>query len=146
MKINEDMHDIQIDDAALDREIAAAVRDVAGKRAIMDGWDRSIKTRSRRRKVVAWSVLTASCAAALVMFFVTTVFISPKNPAAPEPVLRGGTSYETALRQIDSLISVGEVTLAAERLDSLKARAEYERMLIDDVIARIDELENKVKK
>lgn len=140
------MKDTQIDDAALEREIGNAVRDVAGKRAIMDGWDVEFKSRSRHRRVVAWSVLAASCAAALVMFFVTTVFISPKNPAPAEPVLRGGTSYETALRQIDSLISAGNLNLAAERIDSLKARAEYERMLIDDVIARIGELENKVKK
>ena len=78
------------------------------------------------------------------MFFVTTVFISPKNPVAPEPVLRGGTSYETALRQIDSMISAGDVSLASERIDSLKARAEYERMLIDDVISRLDELESRI--
>ena len=140
------MNDRQIDDATLEREIGNAVRDVAEKRAIMDGWDESLKARSRQRRVVAWSVLAASCAAALVMFFVTTVFINPKNPVIPEPVLRGGTSYETALRQIDSLISAGNLNLAAERIDSLKTRAEYERMLIDDVIARIGELENKVKK
>lgn len=140
------MNDRQIDDATLEREIGDAVRDVAGKRTIMNGWDGEFKDRSRYRRVVAWSVLTASCAAVLVMFFVTTVFINPKNPVIPEPVLRGGTSYETALRQIDSLISAGNLNLAAERIDSLKARAEYERMLIDDVIARIGELENKVKK
>lgn len=38
-------------------------------------------------------------------------------------MLRGGTSYETTLRQIDSLISAGNVSLAAERIDSLKTRA-----------------------
>lgn len=140
------MNDRQIDDATLEQEIGDAVRDVAGKRAIMKGWDGEFKDRSRHRRVVAWSVLAASCAAVLVMFFVTTVFINQRNPVIPEPVLRGGTSYETALRQIDSLISAGNLNLAAERIDSLKARAEYERMLIDDVIARIDELENKVKK
>lgn len=140
------MNDRQIDDATLEREIGDAVRDVAGKRAIMKGWDVEFKDRSRHRRVVAWSVLAASCAAVLVMFFVTTVFINQRNPVIPEPVLRGGTSYETALRQIDSLISAGNLNLAAERIDSLKARAEYERMLIDDVIARIGELENKVKK
>lgn len=140
------MNDRQIDDATLEREIGDAVRDVAGKRAIMKGWDGEFKDRSRHRRVVAWSVLTASCAAVLVMFFVTTVFINQRNPVIPEPVLRGGTSYETALRQIDSLISAGNLNLATERIDSLEARAEYERMLIDDVIARIGELENKVKK
>lgn len=140
------MNDRQIDDATLEQEIGDAVRDVAGKRAIMKGWDGEFKDRYRHRRVVAWSVLAASCAAVLVMFFVTTVFINPKNPVIPEPVLRGGTSYETALRQIDSLISAGNLNLAAERIDSLKARTEYERMLIDDVIARIGELENKVKK
>lgn len=140
------MNDRQIDDATLEREIGDAVRDVAGKRAIMSDWDGEFKDRSRHRRVVAWSVLTASCAAVLVMFFVATVFINQRNPVIPEPVLRGGTSYETALRQIDSLISAGNLNLAAERIDSLKARAEYERMLIDDVIARIGELENKVKK
>lgn len=140
------MNDRQIDDATLEREIGDAVRDVAGKRAIMKGWDGEFKDRSRHRRIVAWSVLTASCAAVLVMFFVTTVFINQRNPVIPEPVLRGGTSYETALRQIDSLISAGNLNLAAERIDSLKTRAEYERMLIDDVIARIGELENKVKK
>ena len=140
------MNDRQIDDATLEREIGDAVRDVAGKRAIMKGWDGEFKDRSRHRRVVAWSVLAASCAAVLVMFFVTTVFINQRNPVIPEPVLRGGTSYETALRQIDSLISAGNLNLATERIDSLEARAEYERMLIDDVIARIGELENKVKK
>lgn len=140
------MNDRQIDDETLEREIGDAVRDVAGKRAIMKGWDGEFKDRSRHRRVVAWIVLAASCAAVLVMFFVTSVFINQRNPVIPEPVLRGGTSYETALRQIDSLISAGNLNLAAERIDSLKARAEYERMLIDDVIARIDELENKVKK
>lgn len=140
------MNDRQIDDATLEQEIGDAVRDVAGKRAIMKGWDGEFKDRSRHRRVVAWSVLAASCAAVLVMFFVTTVLINQRNPVIPEPVLRGGTSYETALRQIDSLISAGNLNLAAERIDSLKARAEYERMLIDDVIARIGELENKVKK
>ena len=140
------MNDRQIYDATLEREIGDAVRDVAGKRAIMKGWDGEFKDRSRHRRVVAWSVLAASCAAVLVMFFVTTVLINQRNPVIPEPVLRGGTSYETALRQIDSLISAGNLNLAAERIDSLKARAEYERMLIDDVIARIGELENKVKK
>lgn len=140
------MNDRQIDDTTLEREIVDAVRDVAGKRAIMNGWDGEFKDRSRRRKIVAWSMLAASCAAALVVFFMTTVFVNPKNPVIPEPVLRGRTSYETALRQIDSLISAGNVSLAAERIDSLKTRAEYERMLIDDVIVRIGELENKVKK
>lgn len=140
------MNDRQIDDATLEQEIGDAVRDVAGKRAIMKGWDGEFKDRSRHRRVVAWSVLAASCAAVLVMFFMTMVFVNPKNPVIPEPVLRGGTSYETALRQIDSLISAGNLNLAAERIDSLKARTEYERMLIDDVIARIGELENKVKK
>ena len=140
------MNDRQIDDATLEREIGDAVRDVARKRAIMKGWDGEFKDRSRHRRVVAWSVLAASCAAVLVMFFMTMVFVNPRNPVIPEPVLRGGTSYETALRQIDSLISAGNLSLAAERIDSLKTRAEYERMLIDDVIARIGELENKVKK
>ena len=140
------MNDRQIDDATLEQEIGDAVRDVAGKRAIMKGWDGEFKDRSRHRRVVAWSVLAASCAAVLVMFFMTMVFVNPKNLVIPEPVLRGGTSYETALRQIDSLISAGNLNLAAERIDSLKARTEYERMLIDDVIARIGELENKVKK
>lgn len=140
------MNDRQIDDATLEREIGDAVRDVAGKRAIMNGWDGEFKDHSRHRRVVAWSVLAASCAAVLVMFFMTMVFVNPRNPVIPEPVLRGGTSYETALRQIDSLISAGNVSLAAERIDSLKTRAEYERMLIDDVIVRIGELENKVKK
>lgn len=140
------MNDRQIDDATLEREIVDAVRDVAGKRAIMNGWDGEFKDRSRRRKIAAWSMLAASCAAALVVFFMITVFVNPKNQVIPEPVLRGGTSYETALRQIDSLISAGNVSLAAERIDSLKTRAEYERMLIDDVIVRIGELENKVKK
>ena len=92
------MNDRQIDDATLEREIGDVVRDVAGKRAIMKGWDGEFKDRSRHRRVVAWSVLAASCAAVLVMFFVTTVLINQRNPVIPEPVLRGGTSYETALR------------------------------------------------
>lgn len=73
------MNDRQIDDATLEREIVDAVRDVAGKRAIMNGWDGEFKDRSRRRKIVAWSMLAASCAAALVVFFYDNGFRKPEK-------------------------------------------------------------------
>lgn len=94
------------------------------------------------------------------------LFIGIREFGRPdEPVLRGGLSYDETLERIDSLINAGNTILARETIrqvreeiatDTLKRfqgevvptedEIEYERLLLKDVLSRLDELENKILK
>ena len=79
-------------------------------------------------------------------------------------MLRGGVSYDAALEMIDSLIQAGDTAEALERIietrqaigtDTIEAfhsvepkppkdEIEYSRILVKDLLSRLDELENKI--
>lgn len=153
----------EIDDTpkdALTDGIADAVRDIAKKRETMAGWESEYS----RKKKPAW-ILVASLASAACLAFGVFLFLrNPSGPALKEPVLRGGVSYDAALEMIDSLIQAGDTAEARERIietrqaigtDTIEAfhsvepkpskdEIEYSRVLVKDLLSRLDELENKI--
>ena len=140
-------------DGTLDAEISEAVCDIEGKRAEMKSWNREIERRKRLRRrniaVFVPLVTAAACAVIGVIVMKPAVpgIVNPDLPGAvspDSPALRGGTSYDLALQQADSLISTGDVTAAEELLDSLAERAGYEKTLLDGVLERVDELREKI--
>lgn len=151
----------EIDDSpkdALTDGIADAVRDMAKKREAMAGWE-SEYSRKRGRGWAIVGLLASAACVALMLFIGIRDF-----GRSDEPVLRGGLSYDTALERIDSLIQAGDMATARERIiETRKAIAadtidafhaaepkpskdeiEYSRILIKDVLSRLDELENKI--
>ena len=81
-------------------------------------------------------------------------------------MLRGGLSYEAAMERIDSLLNAGDTAAARELLMQTRYKIavdtadvfhpvvpissdeeiEYSRIIIKDVLSRLDELENKILK
>lgn len=147
---------------ALTDGIADAVRDIAKKREAMAGWEMKYSRKKKRGRILVASLALAACLAFGVFLFLR----NPSGPALKEPVLRGGLSYESAIERIDSLILAGDTAGALERIketrceiaaDTMEAfhspeakaskeEIEYERILIRDVLSRLDELENKILK
>lgn len=132
-------------DGALDGEIAEAVRDIAGKRAEMKSWKREIgqRKRDRMRNVAVFVPLLTAAACAVVC----VLLIKPAQPGTVQPgesVLRGGTLYDVALQRADSLIVAGDFRAAETVLDSIAERAGYEKVLLDGVLERVDELKNEI--
>ncbi len=145
---------------ALTDGISDAVRDIAKKRDAMNGWENEYS----RKKVRGWAmvgILVSAACVALMLFIGTRDFRRPD-----EPVLRGGVSYDAAIDRIDSLIKAGDTAAARELImetrreiavdtadmfhpavpTSSDEEIEYSRIIINDVLSRLDELENKTLK
>ena len=150
----------EIDDTpkdALTDGVTDAVRDIAQKREAMAGWEVEYSRKKKRARILVASLAFAACIA-------FGVFLFPSGPALKEPVLRGGVSYDAALEMIDSLIQAGDTAEARERIietrqaigtDTIEAfhsvepkpskdEIEYSRVLVKDLLSRLDELENKI--
>lgn len=147
---------------ALTDGIADAVRDIAKKREAMAGWEMKYSRKRKSGRILVASLALAACLAFGVFLFLR----NPSGPALKEPVLRGGLSYDAALERIDSLVQAGDTAEALERIyetrceiaaDTIdafhspeakasKEEIEYERILIRDILSRLDELENKILK
>lgn len=150
--------------ASLEMEIAKTVRDIAEKKETMARWDKEYSRKGGRGWIVVGLMVSAACIALML-------FIGIRDFGRPdEPVLRGGLSYDAALERIDSLINAGNTIHARETIrqvreeiatDTLKRfhdavaemeaaptkeEIEYERILLKDVLSRLDELENKILK
>ena len=155
----------EIDDTskdALTDGIADAVRDIAKKREAMAGWENEYSRERSRAKILMVSLASAAC----VVFGVIMFWRNPSGPVQKEPALRGGLSYDAAIGRIDSLIRVGDMAEARERImETRQAIAadtmdiflsaerkpsndeiEYSRILFKDILSRLDELETKIKK
>ncbi len=157
----------EIDDTpkdALTDGIADAVRDIAKKREAMAGWDKEY-SRKRGRDWAMVGLLASAACVALMLFIGIWDF-----GRSDEPVLRGGLSYDAVLERIDSLINTGNIPKAKETIlqvreeiaaDTLKRfygadpemeaaltedEIEYERIILKDVLSRLDELEDKTLK
>lgn len=144
----------------LTQGIAEAVRDIAAKRETMSRWEAEYSKKRRR----GWILLTVSASAACLALVVAIHITIGGGHQTPPLVFRGGLSYDTVLEKIDSLISVGETEQAADSIvavrqeiieDTLrrfpgahgkreKEAIAYERLLVNDVLTRLDELENKL--
>lgn len=147
---------------ALTGGIADAVRDIAKKREAMSGWeDEYSRKRSR-----AWILVASLVSAACIAFGVILLWRNPSETVQKEPVLRGGLSYDAAIERIDSLLNAGDTAAARELLMQTRYKIavdtadvfhpvvpissdeeiEYSRIIIKDVLSRLDELENKILK
>lgn len=143
----------------LEKEISQVVRDITQKKETMDQWDKEYSMKSGRGWIIVGLMASAACVA--LMLFVGIRDFGRSD----EPVLRGGLFYDAALERIDSLINAGNTILARETIrqvreeiatDTLKRfqgevvptedEIEYERLLLKDVLSRLDELENKILK
>lgn len=143
----------------LEKEISQVVRDITQKKETMDQWDKEYSMKSGRGWIIVGLMASAACVA--LMLFVGIRDFGRSD----EPVLRGGLFYDAALERIDSLINAGNTILARETIrqvreeiatDTLKRfqgevvptedETEYERLLLKDVLSRLDELENKILK
>lgn len=140
--------------------IADAVRGIAKKREAMARWESEYSRKKKRARILVASLAFAACLAFGVFLFLK----NPFGTALDEPVLRGGLSYDAVLERIDSLIQAGDTAAARERIietrqaigtDTIEAfhsaeprpskdEIEYSRILIKDVLSRLDELENKI--
>jgi len=151
---------------ALTDGIADAVRAIAEKRETMSGWESEYSSeysrKSGRARIAMISLASAACVALGVIFF----WRNPSETLRKEPALRGALSYDAVLEKIDSLIQAGDMAGASERIkETRKAIAadtmeifhqavpntsdeeiEYSRIIIKDVLSRLDELENKILK
>lgn len=145
---------------ALTDGVTDAVRDIAQKREAMAGWEVEYSRKKKRARILVASLAFAACIAFGVFLFLR----NPSGSALKEPVLRGGVSYDAALEMIDSLIQAGDITEARERIietrqaigtDTIEAfhsvepkpskdEIEYSRVLVKDLLSRLDELENKI--
>ncbi len=140
--------------------IADAVRDMAKKREAMAGWEKEYS----RKRIRGWAMVGLLVSAACVTLM---LYIGIRDFGRPDsPVLRGGLSYDTVLESIDSLIKVGDIATARERImetrqaiaaDTIEAfhsaepkpskeEIEYSRILIKDVLSILDELEDTTLK
>lgn len=144
----------------LTQGIADAVRDIAAKRETMSRWEAEYSKRRRRNGILLTVAASAACLALVVAIRLTI----GGGPQTPQPTFRGGLSYDAVLERIDSLITVGETRQAADSIaavrqeiteDTLrrfpgahgkreKEAIAYERLLVNDVLTRLDELENKL--
>ena len=151
---------------ALTDGIADAVRAIAEKRETMSGWESEYSSeysrKSGRARIAMISLASAACVALGVILF----WRNPSETLRKEPALRGALSYDAVLEKIDSLIQAGDMAGASERIkETRKAIAadtmeifhqavpntsdeeiEYSRIIIKDVLSRLDELENKILK
>ncbi|HBH09861.1 MAG TPA: hypothetical protein DDX40_10755 [Rikenellaceae bacterium] len=147
---------------ALTDGITDAVRDIAKKRETMEGWEQEYSRKSGLTRIMVISLASAACVALGVILF----WRNPSETLRKEPVLRGALSYDAVLEKIDSLIQVGDMAGASERItETRKAIAEdtmeifhpaapttsddeieYSRIIIKDVLSRLDELETKILK
>ena len=150
--------------ASLEKEISQVVCDITQKKEAMARWDKEYSRKSSRGWIIVGLMASAACVALML-------FIGIRDFGRPdEPVLRGGLSYDAALERIDSLINAGNTIQASEAIrrvreeiatDTLKRfhdavaemeaaptkdEIEYERILLKDVLSRLDELENKILK
>ncbi len=141
--------------------IADAVRDIAAKRETMSRWETEYSKKRRSTRIL----LTVAASAACLALVVAVRLITGGGGLPEQPVFRGGLSYDAVLERIDSLISVGETRQAADSIDAVrreitgdtlrrfsgehskkeKDAIDYERLLVNDVLTRLDELENKLK-
>lgn len=144
----------------LTQGIAEAVRDIAAKRETMSRWEAEYSKKRRRTGILLTVAASAACLALVVAIRVTI----GGGHQTPPPAFRSGLSYDAVLEKIDSLISVGETRQAADSIvavrqeiteDTLrrfpgahgkreKEAIAYERLLVNDVLTRLDELENKL--
>ncbi len=147
---------------ALTDGIADAVRDMAKKRETMEGWEHEYSRKSGRTRIMVMSLVSAACVALGVILF----WRNPSETVRKEPAFRGALSYEAVLEKIDSLIQAGDMAGASERImetrqaiaaDTMEifhpaatttsdGEIEYSRIIIKDVLSRLDELENKTLK
>lgn len=155
----------EIDDTpkdALTDGISDAVRDIAEKSEAMAGWEREYSRKRRHVRILAVPLASAACLAFGVFLYLNNPFRTVRK----EPALRGGLSYDTAVVRIDSLINAGDTDAARELLmetrykitldtmsmfnpmeqKSSKEEIEYSRILVKDVLSRLDELEGKILK
>lgn len=141
--------------------IADAVRDIAAKRETMSRWETEYSKKRRSARIL----LTVAASAACLALVVAVRLMTGGGGLPEQPVFRGGLSYDAVLERIDSLISVGETRQAADSIDAVrreitgdtlrrftgdhgkkeKEAIDYERLLVNDVLTRLDELENKLK-
>lgn len=87
----------EIDDTpkdALTDGVTDAVRDIAQKREAMAGWEVEYSRKKKRARILVASLAFAACIAFGVFLFLG----NPSGSALKEPVLRGGVSYDAALR------------------------------------------------
>jgi len=135
---------------ALTDGITDAVRDIAQKREAMAGWEVEYSRKKKRARILVASLAFAACIAFGVFLFLR----NPSGPALKEPVLRGGVSYDAAgdiaeahERIIETRQAIGTDTIEAfhsvEPKPS-KDEIEYSRVLVKDLLSRLDELENKI--
>lgn len=151
---------------ALTDGIADAVRDIAEKREKMSEWENEYSSgysrKSGRTRIMMISLASAACVALGVILF----WRNPSETVRKEPALRGALSYDAVLEKIDSLIQAGDMAGASERImETRRAIAadtmeifhpaapttsdeeiEYSRIIIKDVLSRLDELETKILK
>ena len=147
---------------ALTDGIADAVRDMAKKRETMEGWEHEYSRKSGRTRIMVMSLVSAACVALGVIL----LWRNPSETVRKEPAFRGALSYEAVLEKIDSLIQIGDIAGASERImetrqaiaaDTMEVvhpaapttsdgEIEYSRIIIKDVLSRLDELENKTLK
>ena len=145
--------------ASLEKEISKTVRDIVEKKEAMAQWDKEYSRKGGRSWIIVGLMASAACVA-LMLFIGIRDF-----GRSDEPVLRGGLSYDATLERIDSLIKAGSIVKAKEtimqvreeiEIDTLKRfhggavptedEIEYERLLLKDVLSRLDEFENKTLK
>lgn len=144
----------------LTEEIAGAVKDIAAKRETMSKWEMEYSKKRRRSRIVLAIAASAACLALVVAIRLTSGGGQPTPP-----VFRGGLSYDFALERIDSLIHLGETVQAADSIAAIRQEItedtlrrftgdhskrereaiNYERLLVNDVLTRLDELENELK-
>ena len=155
----------EIDDTSKDvltDGIADAVRDIAKKRETMAGWEKEYSRKRKHGRILVVSLTSVACIALAVIL----LWRNPSGAVRKEPVLRGGLSYDTAIERIDSLINAGDTAAARELLmqtryeivvdtadkfhpvvpTSSDEEIEYSRIIIKDVLSRLDELERKILK
>ena len=145
----------------LTRDIADAVRDIAAKRETMSRWEAEYSKKRKRKGILLTIAASAACVAVVAAIRLTSGGGQPTPPSA----FRSGLFYDAVLERIDSLISVGETAQAADSIvavrqgmteDTLRRfpgdhskrereAIDYERLLVNDVLTRLDELENKLK-
>mgnify|MGYP004557928507 CR=1 FL=1 len=153
----------EIDDTSKDvltDGIADAVRDMAKKREAMAGWEKEYSRKRKHGRILVASLASAAC----IALAVTLLWRNPSESINKEPVLRGGLSYDAAIERIDSLINAGDTAAARELLmqtryeiavdtaemfhpvvpTSSDEEIEYSRIIIKDVLSRLDELEGKI--
>ena len=130
----------------LEGEIVTAIKDIAGKKAVLATLEKSLSARKRRRRIL-WSL---SGAAALTCVSLSFFLLSSPEPASDGGGIRGG---ELASDEVERLIEAGRYDEAMELIG--KARADltidedlseeaqdYQRQVIDDERRKLDSLEN----